>query len=601
VRTVVDRSREKAWIVPLLGAVFVVFVVPQDLGPYWTSQVILMATYALIVAGLNLTWGYAGELALGQVAMWATGAYVTAILNKHGHSDILLALILSGLAAGVVGLLSGLPAVRLSGWPLAISSFFLVLLIPNILVAFESYTNGLAGISGISGATVFGHELDHTDFYSISVAVAFVWLFILRNIVTSRLGMALQLMRKNKELASSLGVGVSRIRFFAYVLGAVPTGMAGTIFTYSLGIVSPLSFQMGALITILAASVIGGSRSVWGVPIGAFLIVWGPTQLTGTDEFYLVLYGAFLIIVGVLVPGGIAGVARRLTKRILGPAEMRTRATPQHGREVARIPGERLVVEGVTKSFGGVHALRGAGLVAEPAAITALIGPNGAGKTTLLNALSGFTKVSEGSARLGGCELLGQAASRIARLGVGRTFQTPQIPEGFTVLDVVLSGRLTVGGYQLPSAVLRLPGFRRQRRADVREAMAALHFAGLVELAHEEAQELPLGTRRLLEVVRAVAGKPGVLLLDEPAAGLDDEGLAALRSLLIRVRDAGGTVVLIEHNVPFVMDLADTVWVLDLGSPLAHGAPDEVRRDSKVIDTYLGRRSHVEKQATVIA
>jgi branched-chain amino acid transport system permease protein len=246
-----------------------------------------------------------------------------------------------------------------------------------------------------------------------------------------------------------------------------------------------------------------------------------------------------------------------------------------------------LVAHGVSKAFGGVKALDGAAITAEPGTITAILGSNGAGKTTLLNTISGFVIPDAGTITVGETSLIGLSADRIGQRGVGRTFQTPQIPHGMNVLDVVESGRFHQGPGLLAS-IMRLPSYRKAQRENRMVALAALRFAGLEHLIFEDAPSLPLGTRRLLEVVRAVAREPNLLLLDEPAAGLDDVGLAELAQLVRRIRDAGGTVIIVEHNVPFVMDLADEVHVMELGRTIASGTPVQIAHDPAVIASYLG-------------
>ena len=243
---------------------------------------------------------------------------------------------------------------------------------------------------------------------------------------------------------------------------------------------------------------------------------------------------------------------------------------------------------GLTKSFGGVRALDGVNLTAEPGKITAILGANGAGKTTLLNAVSGFVRADEGTVFLGDRQLSGLSPHQVNRLGVSRTFQTPIIPRTMSGVEVVESGRLGLGRTRLFSPLLRLPQFRRERNEDRRTAMVALSFVGLAAAAQQDAQSLPLGARRLLEVARAVAREPGVMLLDEPAAGLDAEGRSELDSLMCRTRDAGGTVVIVEHNVNFVLGIADHVHVMERGRVLASGTPDEIRINPEVIASYLG-------------
>jgi branched-chain amino acid transport system permease protein len=340
--------------------------------------------------------------------------------------------------------------------------------------------------------------------------------------------------------------------------------------------------------------VIGGVDSIYGAPVGAALLVLGPLQTSGAEKWSTLLYGVFLVVVGVLLAGGLAAIGRRLMRRVGLPVD----AVPalaagqaEAAEQEFSVPGERLEVRGVRKSFADVAALTGVDLTAEPGQVLAILGPNGAGKTTLLNAISGFVRPDEGEVLLGAAdELRGLSPARIARQGVSRTFQTPIIPRGMTAQEVVECGRLGRPGPWLLGAVLRSPRMRRTRLEDREAAAAALSFAGLDDVASVDAQALPLGTRRLLEVVRAVVAQPGVILLDEPAAGLDDEGQQELGRLVRRARDAGGTVIIVEHNVRFVLDLADRVVVMALGEVIAEGTPDEIRRNETVIATYLGSR-----------
>lgn len=583
----------RGWLLPLLILLVLAALPLFGLGVYWRQQLILIAIYTLIVSGLNLSWGYGGELALGQVAIFAGGAYTAAILFKHGVTELEIVLPAAIVVAGVLGFISGLPGFRLSGWALALSSFFLVLLIPNLVSIFEAETGGHRGIIGIIGPSLFGYRLVGNAFFWFVIGVTFLWLIVMRNLVTSRYGLGLQVMHQSPRLADSLGASVPFLRVSAYVIGALPAGIAGSLFVYYVGIVVPTSFTLAVAISIIAASLVGGSASVWGAPVGAALLVLGPLQAAAFEQYSLIVYGLFLILVGTIFRGGIASLARRLMRRVLPEptgATVSASAAP-----ALRIPGEHLEVHDVAKSFGGLRALTGADLTAEPGQITALMGPNGAGKTTLLNAICGMVRAEGGSIRLGGRELVGSRSVDIARSGVGRTFQTPQIPEHLSVLEVVESGRLRHGRLGLWGALLRLPSFRRTRRADRSAALEALEFAGLADLAHQRAVDLPLGTRRLLEVVRVVAAAPGVLLLDEPAAGLDDTGLSELRTLLRRAKEGGATVVLVEHNVPFVMSVADHVVVMDMGRTLVTGTPDEVRTNETVIATYLGRRRPAER------
>ena len=581
-------------LVAILGFIVVALLPAFGLNDYWQREVILVAIYTLLCSGLNLSFGYAGELALGQVAVFAAGAYVSAILYNHGYTDILLGFVVAVLIAAVAGLISGIPGLRLSRWSLALVSFFFVLLIPSLTSIFQSQTGGADGLTGILGVTLFGQQLSDIGLYLTAIGITLVWMLVFRNMIVSRFGQFLRVLAESPTLTQTLGGSVYRLRIQAYVIGALPAGVAGVLYTYLTGFLSPDAFTFDILIAVLAATVVGGARSVWGAPVGAAILVLGPLQTSSFQQYSTAVYGAFLILVGTLFSGGLAELARRLIRRAAGRRKDAQAHAGAGGAAAAAgtltIPGERLVISGAEKRFGALAALSGVDLVAEPGRVTAVIGPNGAGKTTLLNLISGLLKTDKGQVLLADRDLTGLPAHRVSQLGVGRTFQTPIIPHEMSVLELVESGRLRHGNNGFLPAILRLPKFYRVRRQDSAAAYAALSFAGLRHLADRDAGELPLGTRRLLEVVRSVAGEPNILLLDEPAAGLDDTGLDELRMLIRRTRDAGGTVVLVEHNVPFVMDVADQVFVMDLGRVIAAGPPAIIRTNQHVIDSYLGRR-----------
>lgn len=589
-----SHLRDHPWVA--LGLCVLVALLPQlGIGVYWERQVMLIAVYTLLCSGLNLSFGYAGELALGQVAVFAAGAYVSAILYNHGHTEIILGFLAALVMAALTGVLSGVPGLRLGHWSLALVSFFLLLLVPSATTIFESQTGGALGLPGILGPTLFGHTLGNEGFYLTTIVVTALWMFTFRNMVVSRFGSSLRVLGESPTLVQSLGRSVYLLRIQAYVIGALPAGLAGCLFTYLTGFVSPGSFTMDVLIAVLAATVVGGADSVWGAPVGAALLVLGPLQASSFEKYSIAVYGVFLLVVGTLFSSGLAGIFRTVERYVahrLWPSSSASAAA--EGKTVdssaLTVPGERLRVSGLHKSFAGLRALQGVDLVVEPGTITAVIGANGAGKTTLLNLISGFFKSDAGEVTLADRTVTGMRANQVARLGVGRTFQTPMIPRGMTVLQVVESGRLRHGRIGFISAILRLPPFLRARAEDRTAAMAALSFAGLAHLADREAESLPLGTRRLLEVVRSVAGEPNILLLDEPAAGLDETGLQELGMLMRRTREAGCTVVLVEHNVPFVMSIADQVFVMELGAVIASGPPEQVKNDPRVIDSYLGRR-----------
>jgi branched-chain amino acid transport system permease protein len=578
------------WIWPALTACVILFL-PQLGLPYAaTLQVELAAILALVVSGLNLSLGYAGELALGQAAMYAAGAYTAGILSEHGHTDLLLQLAVSGAVALLVGVITGIPGLRLNNWSLAMTSFFLVLLIPDLLQIFSSQTGGTNGLSGIQAVTLFGSPLSSGGLYKAIVVVAIVWFAVLRNIVTSRHGIAFQVLKQSPVLATSQGIAVFRMKLVAYALGAIPAGVAGVLFANLEQFISPDAFSFTLATSVLAASILGGSASVYGAAIGAAIMQFGPNESTAFQQYSLVFYGLFLVVGGVLLRGGIARLGRDLVRRLDRVAGVVAPPPPgaAQSQEVTSLSGEVLAVRGVSKNFGGNQALRDVSLVAEPGKVTALIGPNGSGKTTLLNIVCGFYRTDQGEISLGTDRLDQLPPHRVARAGVARTFQTPNLPAGITVAEAVSSGRYTTSPASMWSAILRTPKYRRVRRADAAEAERVLELAGLAHLRDTQAASLPLGMRRLLELARALIAKPRVLLLDETASGLDEDEVDRIAVLLARIRDAGATVILVEHNFRLVLELADHIAVLAHGEVIAAGPSAEIEQDPRVLTEYLG-------------
>jgi branched-chain amino acid transport system permease protein len=577
------------YLLPLAGAVVVVLLPFLGADSFVTLQVQLIAVMSMLVSSLNLSLGYAGELALGQVAVYAVGAYTAAYLGVHGTTDVFLQLLAGGAAGLVVGLLVGIPGLRFGGWSLAMSSFFLVLIIPDVVTLSGNTIGGFAGLSGIPLMTLFGSQLTLQDTYLLVVLVALVWFAFFRNIVTSRFGNGLLVMRHSPVVASSVGISVYRLKLLTYAIAAVAAGLAGVLFTQVNGFIAPSTFNFSLVISVLAASIIGGQRSVYGAVFGAALLTLVPLEFTSFAKYETIAYGGFLLLFGVLLAQGLAGVLRPYLYRWVPGSRPAIVQVTAPGAESIGSPGVELAVSGVTMRFGGNTALDAVSLTARPGEVTALIGPNGSGKTTLLNAVSGFYRVSGGTIAVGGRRTDSAPAHRLARLGVARTFQTPSMPAGLTTTEVVASGRFATSRPRLLPTSLRLPGYWRDRRADAQRTAAVLALLNLTEVAAQEAATLPLGTRRLVEVGRALASGAQVLLLDEVASGLDEQELASLARILAELRDAGLTVLLVEHNFDLVLRLATTIYVLAQGTVIATGSPAEIRANPEVERVYLGR------------
>ncbi len=578
------------WIIPLALGGLLILLPFLGMNYAVTRQIQLTLLLALIVSGLNLSLGYAGELAMGQIAMYAAGAYTAGMISKAGITELWIQLIAGALAALVVGLISGIPGLRLGGWSLAMTSFFLILLLPDVLSIFKGATGGRNGLTGISPPTLFGQHLDGRAYYLVIVVIAILWFIVMRNVIVSRHGTALRVLKQSPVLAQSMGISVFRMKLTAYALGALPAGLAGVLFANLDLFISPEAFAFSFAMTVLAASIFGGSASVYGALIGAAVLQFGMNQATNFQQYGLIITGAFLLFGGVLFTGGIAGLGRKLMNRLDNAAKARVGHVeePAGMAVVEPLGGKTLRVDNVSKSFGGNKALTDVTVEAVPGAVTAIIGPNGSGKTTLLNMISGFYKTDTGTITLDGKEIQGQPSYSVAREGVSRTFQTPNVPEKLSVLEAVEAGRYAHERATILQSVLRTPGFRRIRAKDRQEAERALALVGLSSQRHVDADSLPLGNRRLLEVARSLIGSPKVILLDEVASGLDEDEIEVLAALIGRLREAGLTVILVEHNFQLVLRLADDIYVLAHGKLMAHGNPAQIERDPRVMEEYLG-------------
>jgi branched-chain amino acid transport system permease protein len=581
----------------ILGSLVVVLFLGLpwlSLDAFWVQQIIFVTVFALLISSLNLQYGYAGELALGQVGVYAVCAYVSAYVGLHLTSDLIVIIPCSIAAAVLVGLISGLPGLRFGGWALAMVSFFLVVIVPNAADLMRGVTGGPDGLYGIPLPTLLGHTLSGNEFYLVAMVLLGAWLLALRNLVTSRHGPAFGVLRTSSILASSIGVSVYRMKLFAYVIGSVPVGLAAVIYTYQLQTLSPEVFTFTLAVSVIAGSILGGSLSVFGAIVGGVLLQVGGVELDRIQGYSTVIYGGLLIVGGLVFSQGVAGLVKSTWRRTrfstvrgrLGPGP--SAAGGAASSTAGTFTGASIEVHGVSRVFGGVAALDDVSLAAERGQITALIGTNGSGKTTLINAVTGFVRLDSGAVELDGVDITGRKAFQIARLGVARTFQTPIIPDGMTVREVVGASRFVAPRVGLVASLLRTPRYRRTVRDDSTSVDQALGWLGLGAHVNEIASELTLGTRRLVEVARALARTPSVLLLDEPAAGLEPREVDELVDVIKLVRQAGLTVVLIEHNFDLVRRVADQIYVLERGTLLYSGSANDVVRHPRVRETYFG-------------
>jgi branched-chain amino acid transport system permease protein len=543
------------------------------------------AVATLLMASLNLIYGYAGQISLGHMAFYGIGAYTAAILMVKLGQTFWIALPAAVVLCMLAGLLIGIPTLRLRNFYLAVATLAFGIIVRVVLNRWIPVTEGPSGILGIPRPTLFGLELaSEAAFYYFMLPLLLVFLYAFYRLVESPFGRGLRAIRENDVAAESLGIPITRYKVGAFALSAGIAGGAGALFATLNGFVGPSSFTEEHSITLVALLIVAGVGTFPGPVIAGLFLVVIPELMRDFGSYQQWLYSILLVLVIFRMPMGLGGTlqARFGQRRRSDPAPRE--GTPDEAANPGATFGgaELLRLTGVSRRFGGLAAVSEVDLAVRQGELIGLIGPNGAGKTTLINLVTGAIPPSEGSIALGGTQLAGRSMSQIARAGLVRTFQTPRLFEAMTVLENVLVGvdRSAPGGSLLISG----PEERRRRW----RAAPILEDVGLGALLDTKAASIPFGQRRLLEVARALACNPALLMLDEPAAGLHSMEEATLEAELKRISARGLTVLLVEHNIGLVMRSCSRIVVLKEGRKLAEGSPGEIAADPAVIEAYLG-------------
>ena len=643
----------------LLVAVLLVFPFVVT-NPYYLHLGIVILIYSVLLLGLDVVFGYTGEVSLGHAALLGIGAYTAGVLNMKLGIGLILALPAGIVVAALFGLLLALPALQVTGPYLAMVTLAFGTIIYTLINEMDFLTNGPLGIS--LQKPLFWDLRDYGGFFDMSaarlkefefffiVAACFlVSLVIVNRLIASRYGRAFEALRDAPIASDCMGVSVYKHKVIAFAFSAGLAGLAGVLFAYSEQYIAPNSFGIPLAIQFLLGVALGGRKSRVGPVLGAIIIVVLPNLLADINlfrviagviaavalvaggvamrrgaeqrqamlvpvglcvaffvfslllnqitDFKLSIFGAMILFVVYYLPDGIWGFVRTALSTIRpglfsahavidaagDESHVWSAAAPQVAAGTALLQVEQVVMQ-----FGGLKALDRVDLQVMPGTIHGLIGPNGSGKSTMMNVLTGIYVPTGGDIKLEGVSIAGRKSPDIAAAGIARTFQNVQLFGALTCIENIMVGLHHTYAANIIEVAAATPAARREDHAAQIRAASILQFVGLDAVANEEARNLPYGKQRLLEIGRALALDPKLLLLDEPAAGLTAPDIRELVSIIHKIRDHGVTLLLIEHHMDVVMSLCDTVTVLDFGQKIAEGPPAAVQADEKVIAAYLG-------------
>ena len=561
-----------------VAAAAILPVVPMP--AYFVSLLMQASTYAVAVLGLTVCLGYAGQINLAQAAFFGIGAYGVGLGTASFGLPFWLVLALGAIVAAIAGVALGLAALRVGGHYLAMVTISFQTIFSLVLINWVSFTHGPDGVPNIGRPTVFGHTFDDGAYLSLSIlSLTLVSLYVLA-LPRTRLGRAMRALRDNELAAGVVGVDTYRTKVIAFALSSMLGGLGGGLFAGGFSYVSPDQFTFSESVVFLTMVLLGGVGSPFGAMLGTSLLILLPEWLRFLKVIYLAVYGAAVILIMVFMPDGIWGFVSAQWRKVrpLKPTETGAIAPLPLVHQVAREAGRAvLATEDLSKHFGGLKALDGVSFSVRANDVHALIGPNGSGKTTMLNVLSGIYQPTRGRILFDGQELTGLHPHQRAGLGLGRTFQNIRLFTAMTVLENVIVGA------ERPNNPIE-----GGEPALERHALAALDFVGLAHRADARIGSLSYGHQRLVEIARTLAGSPKLILLDEPGAGLNHVEKAELVGLLKRLKGHGLTILIIDHDMHLVEQVADHITVLNFGKRIAHGTPDDVLRHPDVIAAYLG-------------
>ncbi len=553
-----------------------------------------IAIWAIAAIGLNLLLGYSGQISLGQSAFFALGAYGSGIVATTYQWPLWLSIPLGILIASAAGIVIGLVALRARTHYLAMATLAFGFIIEILCQRWVGLTGGSMGLIGVPQLNFGNFANGAIYFFWVAAGTLLVVQMLMDYVASSEVGRDLQAMKESESFALTTGMNVRLWRAGVVVVSALLAGVAGVLFVHQSGYVSSDAFNLERSINLLIAVVIGGLGRSYGALLGAAIVILLNQLTAGLYEVSYFIFGGILLAVMLFFPAGAVGAVDRVWKMVWRAGPSREDASVSSGHTLPKHVAARVAAKGspvlelglVTKSYAGVVAVKDVSFCVRGGTIHALIGPNGAGKSTLINVISGLYRADSGSITYLGKDITGQPANQRANMGIARTFQNLQLIGTLTIVENVMLG--------IPRSQRFLSGlvkwlFTNREVAKVRaEAMQFLEFFGIARLANALPGDLAYGHRKLCELARALAQRPTLMLLDEPIAGLNEEEVREVTAAIRTLRDLGVTVLLVEHNMTFVMGLSETVTVLDYGEKIAEGPPASVQRNQAVITAYLG-------------